>query len=204
MKRYIYQSLFCASLVLFLASCSAGLHRGIPRGERHQRTEQVVVNLPEKQTLAKSEESQPSEETSIREIEAETTTASVAADPIEPAVVSDRTEEPARVTETPVSPPDGDTLVLTQDQLDEAIDSERVAKNAQIFSWLPIAGIILFPLWLVGVIGTVVCINKLNKYEYVTEEALRRKRLAMITVVITSILAILIPVGFILLLIFLL
>lgn len=190
MKRYIYQSLFCMSLALYLTSCSTSLHRGIPRGERHQRTEpaaQVVVDLPEEQTLAVSETSEPvireSEAPAIAAVTTPETDLSVA---IEPA------NESSSVNERPSLPADGgDTLVITEEQLDEAMRSEKLAKTAQVFSFLPIAGIVFFPMILVGLIGTLVCIAKINKYEYVTEDALRRKRAAGITVAITSIVVVL-------------
>ena len=192
MKRYIYQSLFCMSLALYLTSCSTSLHRGIPRGERHQRTEpaaQVVVDLPEEQTLAVSET-----ETSdpiIRESEAPAI-AAVTTPETDLSVAIEPANESSSVNEIPSLPADGgDTLVITEEQLDEAMRSEKLAKTAQVFSFLPIAGIVFFPMILVGLIGTLVCIAKINKYEYVTEDALRRKRAAGITVAITSIVVVL-------------
>lgn len=190
MKRYIYQSLFCMSLALYLTSCSTSLHRGIPRGERHQRTEpaaQVVIDLPEEQTLAVSETSEPV----IRESEAPAI-AAVTTPETDLSVAIETANESSSINEMPSLPADGgDTLVITEEQFDEAMRSEKLAKTAQVFSFLPIAGIVFFPMILVGLIGTLVCIAKINKYEYVTEDALRRKRAAGITVAITSIVVVL-------------
>lgn len=193
MKRHVYQSLFVAGLILFITSCSS-LHRGIPRGERHRRIEpkreQVVVQVPETEEIAYTETSESTASTTSEAAPTEDQneiTPTVNGTPAE----TDRVIVPEERIAGPVS---GDTLEISQAELDEAMDSERVAKNAQVFSFLPLAGLFLLPFVLVGIIGTAILVTKLNNYQYVTAEALTRKKSAIVTVTVTSVIVVLLYV----------
>ena len=164
--------------LLMLTSC-ASLHRGIPRGQRHARTAEYTSNTAEQTIVQRSPDG--SDEVPLKEKSSTGVLVSETTDR------TDGKEKPLHSTVGSVPAENDDTIteVLADDEamVEEALDSERVAKNALNFAYLPIGSIILFPLLFVGIIGTLVCLRRFKSYEYVTEEGLRLKRQAIRTLI---------------------
>jgi ATP-dependent Zn protease len=101
--------------------------------------------------------------------------------------------------------PDDDTLVQesTDDEISnsemlaEAVESERVARKAVAYSFLPFLIWIFPPLYIIGIIITIIQINRFNRYTYVTEKGLKNIHTAKIVLLISSLL----PVALVLLII---
>lgn len=71
-----------------------------------------------------------------------------------------------------------DTVRVTEAHMDEALDSERVARNAYTWSFIPLTGFFfLFGLPL-GLIVTRLLLRKLERYSYVTPTTLEYKERA--------------------------
>ena len=184
-----FYSFSCLLCLILLSACTS-LHRGIPRGERHHRVErerpaaivQTVVDAEEIREKAPAETvAEPEEQSATAEL-TETETS------------SDK-QAPITVNENRLARShSGDTAIAAEDEermYYEAIESERIARNAYIFSWLPIGWVLFFPLLLVGIIGTIVCLVRFRSYEFVTEKGLAYKEKAVRTVVLSSLLSIL-------------
>jgi hypothetical protein len=71
--------------------------------------------------------------------------------------------------------------------VEEALDSERVARNAYAWSFVPLTGLFILPGLLVGLIVTLALLGKLKRYAYVTPETLRYKEKARKTLIATTI-----------------
>jgi hypothetical protein len=177
------------SCFTLLMSCAPGLHRGIPRGERHRRIE------PEReaavvQTVVETEE-QPASLTEqaplpVMASQAETT-----------AIAAGTVQQAADVPESRLRSDDGgDTLIATEApedeaaQIAEALESEEVARNAYRFSWVPIGWTVFLPLLIVGIVGTAICLKNFKKYEFVTERGLEYTRRAKRTIFLSTLLSI--------------
>lgn len=83
-------------------------------------------------------------------------------------------------------PASKDTIRVIDTQTDEALDSERVARNAYIWSFIPLTGLLFFVGFLLGLIVTLVLLAKLKKYSYVTATTLDYQERARRTLLITS------------------
>jgi len=90
--------------------------------------------------------------------------------------------------------------VYTEDMIAEAEQSDKVAQKAVAFSIVALLGIIMFPLFIIGVALTIYFLIKYRKFTYVTEDGLRKIKRAKILLAIS----ILLPLFAILLLVFLL
>jgi hypothetical protein len=83
--------------------------------------------------------------------------------------------------------------------LDEALESERVARQAYHFSFLPIFTLLFFPMLIVGLIGTLSKLARFRKYEYVTEKGLDYERRAKRTLIASIFIPLVVVVLFVLL-----
>lgn len=88
-----------------------------------------------------------------------------------------------------------DDEIPTSEILAEAAESERVARKAVAYSFLPFLIWIFPPLYIIGIIITIIQINRFNRYTYVTEKGLKNIHTAKIILLISSLL----PVALVLL-----
>jgi hypothetical protein len=198
-KTIVFTALL--SLLFLTDSCQA-IHRGIPKAKNRGGRE-VVLTDGETTVLR-----------SVREADAPVAEAEA---PFVAAVVPSLVESEPLMTDAPaiVVKPDlfnEDTVRVFSDDaepseeymIDEALDSERSARNAYSFSFVPLSGLIFLPGLLIGVIGTLICLSNFNKFEFVTEKGLNDARRARNTVIATSLVVVALYVLFIALIIFLL
>ncbi len=176
---------FCG---LFFYQCAA-LHRDIPKATRNKRTihieEKLVVEerkqlvIPsEKETTLAAEELKPIEKKSLSSEEKS-----------EESYTKDeqaKKEQPSQIVQT--STPIVDTLFVTEKELDF---SEKTARNALGFSIISVLGILFFPLLFVGIIGSLIYINRLNKLPIVSSKAIRTKKTAVTILIVLFVLVIL-------------
>lgn len=186
MKKTI---VFAALLsVLFLTDSCQALHRGIPKADRHRREREVVLTDGETTVLR-----------NVREADIVAAAEEQAPAVSEQAIADAATEQPA--TDAPVSvKPDlfsDDTVrSLIEEEpseeymIDEALESERSARNAYNFSFVPLSGLIFLPGLLIGLVGTLICLSNFNKFEFVTEKGLNDARRARNTLIATSLIVV--------------
>jgi len=198
MNKSIY-SFTCILCFILLSGC-AGLHRGIPKGQRHHRVKQEcgetlsqTIVTTENPTVKETAKAPVQQEQAASEVVAVSNT-------------EEQSDKSLSNTERLPQKDSGDTLFMEESSdtdmiTGEALDSERVAKNAYVFSWLPIIWILFPPLLLVGIVGTAVCISIFNKQEYVTEKGIDYKRRAIRTVILTSVVPLVLLLLFIILVI---
>jgi len=170
-----------ALLLFVMTTGCSGLYKSYPivkankNAGHYDRTEQQAVVAENSETLlaetAGATESQKNEPEALDAAE------------VPELFTDDRPED--RLTERRDN---DDTIIVASrsEQVSEALESERVARNAYTFSVLPITAIFFFPMLFVGIIGTLICVDKFNSFEYVTEEGIRTKEKALRTLLITS------------------
>lgn len=190
MKRAIL--FFAPVLLLLLDSCGAALHRDIPKADDHFQRRRL--------TAVREEVPLPADKTArvlLREEPVAVVSEPAATRTVVPAtaVVEEKTAAvpaPVIIQRVP-APPHGDTLTeeeaeeIDEAVLDEAYESERIARSAYHFSFLPIFSLIFFPMLFVGVIGTLIQLSRFKKFEYVTEAGLDYEDRARRTLVISII-----------------
>lgn len=183
MKKTI---VFAALLaLLFLTDSCQALHRGIPKAHKSRGEREVVLTEGETTVLRNVREADalPTEDPqtfiSEEETTASTDTKTVATDsPVSIAVKPDLFhDDTVRIVESDPS---------SEDMIDEALASERSAKNAHAFSFVTLSGLIFLPGLLIGLIGTLICLSNFNKFEFVTDKALDYARRAKNTLIVTT------------------
>ena len=80
-----------------------------------------------------------------------------------------------------------DTIYIYEDQVAIALESERIAKNAHVWSFIPLLTFLFLPALPLGIIMTFVLIGKVKKMPYVTQIALDQVRKARRTLFWTTV-----------------
>jgi hypothetical protein len=203
-------------MLLLLDSCQA-LHRDIPKADAHYKRRVLTASDEEKEQPV----ARPAASASLREDRLEE---QIAAEPkavesihrVFPGTEKEMAAPGTAIERQIVVPQmtavlQDDTLTgdeepeeIDEAVLEEAYESERVARSAYRFSFLPAFSLIFFPLLLIGVIGTLVQLARFRRYQYVTEAGLDYEERAKRTLVITVVVPILLTVLLILLILALL
>lgn len=188
--------LFAFLMSVLLSSCQA-LHRGIPKADRH--ADRRVVSIEDRSIAVVAVT--PDEQVASADLR----TAPLAAER-DPETIAATTEIPdTEIRRRIFVDPEDDTLVIASDTpesdeaiLNEAMESERVARSAYGFSFVPLLTLLFFPALFVGIIVTLIKLAKFNRYQYVTEKGLDYERRAKRTLILSSVIPILVVVLFIL------
>ena len=183
LKRFIFVT--CA---LLFCQCAA-LHRDIPKATRNHRTAEYgekTQSTKEKQVVVSTEQIEvPKEqEFSISE-QNQAANKEVGSVELKTELVDEVTP---KGNEKSLSLPVVDTLYVNQSELN---NSEKVAKNARGYALAMIFGLFFFPILLVGLIGSLVNVQKVNRMKIVSAKAIKIKRQAVTIVIVTSVLVVL-------------
>lgn len=195
------------SAVLVLGSCHA-LHRGIPKACRHDDgrgvTAEETTTAAESAKLIRGEGATPAElhETAILAVERM---------PEQVAAIAEVPDTDIEIRRRIFVNPNDDTVIVSsrtlesdQEMIDQALESERVARSAYHFSFLPLFSLLFFPTLFIGIIVTLIKLSRFNKdYEYVTEKGLDYERRAKRTLIVSSVVPIVALILFVLVLLLL-
>jgi hypothetical protein len=203
-------SLFIAPVFVLLltGSCSEALHRDIPKAKGHYQRreltddfrEQAVADEQVAEAIVPAEPTDRTEAVSVPEVREQM---------LRPEIPDETSGQKVTVSRQQIiiAAPQGDTATVEEDIdeaiLDEAFESERIARQAYHFSFLPILTLVFFPMLFVGLIGTLSKLARFKRYEYVTEKGLDYERRAKRTL-IASIFIPLVAVLFFILVLFVL
>lgn len=182
-------------LCVLFVSCSDALYRHVPKADHHpghasvpelrkRAPRQVIVPGKALQT-AENNPAAPAKETAPTEA-------------IASSIVPDQRE--VRVTEEDMEairvPVNEDTLEMDAEEkeqiLYEAEESERISRKIGGWTIVTLVGYIFYPIYLAGIIGTLIYLHKFSKLTYVTETAIIRKRRGLIAFLIVALLPVLV------------
>ena len=175
--------IFLFICLFLIASCKA-LHRGIPKSDDSYQKKKV---------------------TAVRESKQEVSIAKVSSDSISPQAV----EKISSPESSSIQPTEDDAISTIENQdlttvIDDTIrkpalsgneiraqeeESEKVAKNAYYFSFIPLLLCVGLPGYFIGLIGTIILLRRFKSYDHVTDVGLDYARSARRTVIVSCILA---------------